>query len=434
MGFRTRAVAVIAAAAVVLNGCALEGQGAREAGTPASGGTDTLYFWYSDEALSGFLDNAAAAFGEREGVRIIPVLVDGGEYLEAVNDASLYSSQVPDAYIVSHDALEKAYLAGLAVPVEDEGGICNEERFPRTALSSVTYRGRIVAYPLFFETAALLYNKTYLEEWALQTAGEGTPCPAEDAVPATVEDIFNIANTFDAPQDVESIMRWDVAHILYNYWIVGSGMDLGGEWGDDSRSIDICNSRTVECMEVYAKLGRTFSVEPEAVSYESVIKEFCEGRIVFTVASTDVVRTLESAKAEGGMGFEYGIARLPQVRDGLESRSLSVTNAVAVNGYSEHKEQAERFAAYLAGECADALYAGTGKLPARKDAGGDDGYLRVFKEEYARSAPLPKMMNTGNFWLWMEGVFSKVWNGDDGAVLLREVADQIAEQVDAAGL
>ena len=77
---------------------------------------ETIYCWYSDEALSGYINAAAVSFGEQnKGVRVIPVLTSDSEYLEAVNEESLHSEQIPDVYLLSSDSLEKAYLAGLAV-------------------------------------------------------------------------------------------------------------------------------------------------------------------------------------------------------------------------------------------------------------------------------------------------------------------------------
>ena len=112
---------------------------------------------------------------------------------------------------------------------------------------------------------------------------------------------------------------------------------------------------------------------------------------------------------------------------------LSVTNAVAVNSYSEHAELANRFAAWLVTEYADSMYDMTGKVPAYLGANADNGALQIFKLEYADSIPLPKMMETGNFWLQLEGLFSKVWNGADVTALVQELDETISEQVSAGG-
>lgn len=454
------AAAVIALAAAVLYGSTLEVDGSvEEKGISAwFNQKETIYFWYSDEELTNFINSAAVAFGERENVRVIPVLAPESEYLETLNQASVRSDQVPDVYLISHDSLEKAYLAGLAARIQDEAGICNGEHFPAAALSAVSYQDKLVAYPFFFETSAFVYNESYLAEWAGQTAmaellnaGEveenpenydGIPVDEAQlqslteeifagAVPGTVDDILNIANTFELPEGVEGIMKWDVSDIFYNYWLVGNYMIVGGDAGDEPGRVDINNPETIGCLEVYQALNQFFSIESDTITYDSVITDFCEGKIVFTIATADVVARLKEAQENEALGFVYGIAHMPQVSGELKSRSMSVTTAVAVNGYSQHAQLANRFAAYLTEECAYSLYERTGKPSANLGADTDNEELQVFKEEYAASIPLPKMMETGNFWMQLEGVFAKIWNGADVTALVQELADQIATQVNA---
>ena len=40
---------------------------------------------------------------------MIPVLTSDSEYLEAINQETLHSDQIPDIYLLSSDSLEKAY-------------------------------------------------------------------------------------------------------------------------------------------------------------------------------------------------------------------------------------------------------------------------------------------------------------------------------------
>ena len=98
---------------------------------------------------------------------MIPVYTSGLEYLETLNQASLNEEEAPDLYIVSNDSLEKAYLAGLASEVRlPEDVRPMEEIFPETAVRAVTYHDKRIGYPFYFETSCLLYNETYLEDWA----------------------------------------------------------------------------------------------------------------------------------------------------------------------------------------------------------------------------------------------------------------------------
>lgn len=412
--------------------------------TPADN-KSTIHFWYDDENMSDYINSAAVAFGETYNARVIPQLVAESEYLEAINHATLYEKNIPDAYLISNDSLEKAYLAGLAVEIADKNMLVTAENFPQTAIDAITYKGKQVAYPIAFETSVLLYNETYLREWALQQvkneaeeAGveydEATLATKRDelmavAVPTTIDEILSMADSFDPPESVEGIFKWDVSDIFYNYYFVGNYMTVGGDCGDDKTNINIDNAEAIACLEVYKALNQFFYIESESVTYDSVIQDFLDGKLVFTIATTDIVETMERAVSAGTFVYDYGIALIPSPSVQLEGRSLSVTSGIAINGYSKEQELANAFAAFLADEYVEELYNRTGKAAAIRHANADIGALQIFKEEYANSISLNKMIETGNFWIQLEILFSKVWNGGDVNTLVGELAAQIATQV-----
>ncbi len=431
MHFKQRIIAVLALiimVAGIIAGSKIDMTGAEEtlAGLSVFRRKETIYFWYADDSMTDFLNSAAVSFGSERDVRVIPVLVDDSEYLEALNQASLHSSRVPDVYLLSHESLEKAYLAGLASPIADEEGICTTAHFPQTALSAVTYHDKLVAYPFSFETSALVYNETYLQQWAAQQEQA-----VERMVPETVDDILEIGDTFDVPEGVEGIMKWDVSDIFYNYWIVGNYMIVGGDPGDDESNIIINSPQANECLEIYKALNQFFFIESDTVTFDSVVQDFIDGKIVFTIATTDVIEKLETARAEGTLAYEYGVSGMPAVSSTLASRSLSVTTAVCINGYSEHQELANEFAAFLVNDYSSHMYERTGRMSAKISDTEEDEAIRTFKEEYAKSVPLPKMMATSNFWIELEVLFSKVWNGGDIPALVQELSDRIMLQIQA---
>ena len=139
---------------------------------------------------------------------------------------------------------------------------------------------------------------------------------------------------------------------------------------------------------------------------------------------------MEKAREEGGFAYDYGVSRVPDVSGELESASLSVTQCVGVNGYSTKKDMANEFAVYLTQYNTDDLYTRTGKLPVH--SGGktyDDPNAAAFLEEYARSVPMPKMIETSNFWVELEIAFAKIWEGDDANDELKALSEQIMGQV-----
>ena len=423
----------------------------------------TLHVWYADEALTDYMNSVSLKFYEDNGIRVIPELVSGLEYLENINKASLHSDEIPDLYITSNDSLEKAYLAGLASEIQDNSNLCQEKNYPKTALNAVSYKGKLIGYPFFYETSVLLYNKNYMEEIAIKALEEADALEAADTVeedivatpesvsenvvtrtpeeqakidakiqeliPTTMDDILNIANNYDAPEAVEAVLKWDVSDIFYNYFVVGNYMILGGEAGDDINTMDIYNLDTINCLKIYQNLNQFFSIDSKSVTYDSVLQDFSQGKIVFSVVTTDAIAKLEEAKENGNCAFDYGIATMPAMSDTLKSKSLSVTNTVVINGYSEQKEAANLFAKYLTYDNADTLYDQSGKVSSKLNISYKNPKVADLMEEYKQSISIPKMLETSNYWVPLEICFTKIWNGEDVNEQLKLLSEQVMTQV-----
>lgn len=494
MGLKRRlfaaAALVCAAAAVAVTGLSGKTISQETEDSIFSRNKETVYFWYTDEALTDYLNSAAVAYGEEHDVRVIPVLASGLEYLETINKASIQSETPPDMYIISNDSLEKAYLAGLASTVDDEDWNVIKEGYPDAARLAVTYKNSVIGYPFYFETGALLYNRTYLENFARaqieaeedqieaqkaqealaqngpeespgETSGEedegltegDMPEPVqadgsaagtdttdaamqakveervEELLPATIDDILRFANEYDAPEQVEAVFKWDVTDIFYNYFFAGNYLIVGGEAGDNVHNMNIYNRDAIECLKVYQDLNQFFSIDTKEICYEDIISDFIAGKIVYTVATTDAVAKLEAAKENGDFIYDYSIASVPDINDRLLTRSLSVTNCVVVNGYSDRQEAAAGFARFLTGEYMDRLYARTGKVAARYGVDYGNHNLQEFVNQYEISVPMPKMVETSNFWVELEIAFAQIWDGADVNDRLRQLSEKIMTQV-----
>ena len=412
---------------------------------------ESVYFWYTDETLTDYLNSAAVAYNEtKKNIRVVPMLVSANDYLEAINTASLEGKSVPDVYLLSHDSLEKAYLSGLATQVKDYDDVCNTEYFQQVALDSVTYHDKIVAYPFYYETSVLLYNKTYLKEHAInqikaakEEAGEEEIVVDENSqevidkvnsmLPETMDDILVFGNEYDAPEHVEAIFKWDVADVFYNYFFIGKHMILGGDTGDGSSNIDIYNLDTMKCLLVFQNLNEFFSIDASAVSYQDVVNDFLEGKIVYTVVTSDILKTMENARIpdenEKSFEYEYGFAEVPNPSVELEGRALSMTNSVVVNGYSKNIKEANEFAKFLTCDFTKDLYDRTGKLPARIMEYAEGSSFDVFSKAYAQSIPMPKMVEVSNFWMKLEITMRDIWEGADINSGLKTLSEQIMTQV-----
>ena len=449
---------------------------------------DTIVIWCTDSALVEYISDAALAFKKNTGTNVQIEVVDGIDYIERINDASISNKSeipAPDLYITTHDNLMKAYLAGLASPVIDRNETIISDHFPTTALNAITCDSKIVGYPLYYETNFFLYNKTYMSKIAenkiqdesgaapaeeaaeeekqddtnqenseensedSEAAGEGgedfedDPMGEEDAsvdqevlerlatmIPSKISDVITFANNYDAPEAVEAVFKWDVTDIFYNYFFVGQYLEVGGDAGDNNAIFNLYNTSAVECLKTYQSMNQYFTIDPEKDNYDSILQDFIDGKLVFTVATTDAFAKIEEAQLKGDFNFDYGVAVLPAISDILQARGLSVTDVIAINGYSQKKDMADDFAAYLSYDAADSIYTKTGKLGCKRDIPYENMEINNVMTEYQKSMPLPKMIETSNFWLQLEIAFSRVWNGEDPDAVLTELSEQMGGQIE----
>lgn len=427
----------------------------------------SITVWYTDEALEGYLNEAAIAYQEQTGIAVRIHLASGLEYLESIQEATIHSEDGPDAYIVNSDSLEKARLAGLAAPMEDPNGILNTKYFPQVALDAVTYNDKILGYPFTYETAAFFYNDSYLTEMAKKAienaadAAEGEDAMEElatgaepdaevtaeeipeegiitdEAITAKKAEIFptsmvgllEFANTYDPAENMETFLLWDVADVMYNYGFAGAYMNVGGVHGDDREEIDIYNTNAMYCLSVYQDFNQFFSIEATEVDYEGVVEDFINGKIMFTIGGTNMMNSIEKAIADGTFTGNYGAASIEMLNATLEYKPLSVTNAVVVNEYSDKQEAAEDFARFVACDYVDNLYARSGKLCAYYLTEYPVAAMEGMMTCYENSVSLPKIVENSNYWILAELCYTNIWDGRDVNAELMALSSQVKKEI-----
>ncbi len=411
----------------------------------------SLSVWYTDERLTPYITKAAVEFGEQENITVIPVLKPDENFIDECYTASVANESCPDVIIFGSENLEKAYLSGVASEINDEEMQIGPLNFSEAAVNAVTYDNMKLGYPLSFDTCVMAYNRTYLEQWAIQMAmAELTGHPidmeggdAEDEesasasdevsvedvdqaqleeltktyiarmVPYTLEDLMTISNSYSVPDGVEGIMSWDVSSIMYNYWIVGSAMNVGGPLGDDQSSISVNNEEAVTCLTKYQALHDYFSIESSQITYDSVIQSFIDGKTVFTIGGYDLVQRLQEATEDGSFAYEYGFSEMPNITSDIPSASLSITTIASVNGFSAQKDLAQKFALFMTRDEAPYFTELTGLASCSRQFGMEGGADQIYVLEYDGSVSLPKMMETENFWMQIETMFARIWEGED---------------------
>ncbi|MBQ8184438.1 MAG: extracellular solute-binding protein [Lachnospiraceae bacterium] len=382
-----------------------EGAGSKE---------ETLTLWYTDEKLNAYLVDAASQFQEETGVEIVLQLVTAVDYIELINRASISDSGGPDLFVTSSELLEKARLAGLTVENDSFKQRELEKNFPQKALDAATCGGKLMAYPFYFETCFLLYNRSYV-----------------DSAPATIDDILAYSDTFEATGDmakVENILKWNVSDIFYDFFFIANYVNLGGPTGDDRSQVELDAEEVVQCLEYYQSLNEFFAIDAEEVTTDSVIQEFIEGKTVYTIAKTDALLWLDAIAEQGGGDF-YSISMLPDLTTELQTKGLSVTNSVVVNAYSKNRERAQEFAKYITYDKVDALYEKTNKMPVKIGVEYENDQMQVLLDQYEDSVEVHKITDLSNYWIWMELTFADIWKGNDVRTEIESVSERIQAQL-----
>ncbi len=437
-----------------------------------------IRIWYTDPDIQPYMEASAAEASARYQVEVYAELVSEVDYIEKISERSVAEEMTgPDVYVTSSALLEKAVLAGLAVPVKDQGlsGTYSEK-----AVQAATYAGEVVARPFYIETCFMLYNRYYVDP---------------EQVPQNIEGILTYAENFETDaltERVENIFKWNVADVIDDYMFLGAYTDLGGPNGDDKGQVSMDLEQITACMNYYQSLNGFFAIDADTVTSEEVIREFIDGKTVFTIVNVPMLAELDRAVAEGEIpeyptertvtgedGEEYTetvsydpfyqIAPLPPLTDMLDSRGLSVTNSVVVNPYSSNVKAAEDCARYLTQERAGRLYEEAKKLTACKSLlgagksgaetsgtegqgvvmgyrslydrlpGGSEGgaagqgpsgaYLTVY-EAYEAAAEVPKIMELSNMWLQLEVALADIWRGEDAGEEMAGFMELLQAQLD----
>lgn len=401
-----------------------------------------ILIWYTDPDIQSYMENTAAEVAAKYEVEVRTELVSEVDYIENICEKSvLEQMEGPDVYVASSALLEKAALAGLTTPVTDTG---LENTYSEKAVQAAAYDGTVVARPFYIETCFLLYNRNYVD-------------PSD--VPDTIDEILDYAEAFEGDEvteKVEHIFEWNVADVIDNYMFMGAYTDLGGPSGDDKSRVSMDIDKITECMNYYQNLNGFFAIDADTVTSQDIIREFTEGKTVFTIVNVPMLAELDRAAADPF----YQAAPLPALTEELDTRGLSVTGTVVVNPYSLNLDAANACARYLTYERAGKLYEESGKMTAcksllqtekKEDKGGLIGYQSLYErllgnrktdseetsdvhrtvyEAYEQAAEVPKIMELSNIWLQLEVVLADIWRGDDPGEKLSEFSTLLSEQLD----
>lgn len=370
----------------------------------AEDGTESelqLLFWYNDAAEAPYYEAAAAEFHNRYGVKIICEYQDDVYYLEAINEAQI-SGQGPDIFIASNDQIKKAYLAGLTGKNTLYTDDFWQEHYPEVTKYAFTTEDKQVGYPIYLDTCMMIYDTSMTTQ------------------PDTFGSITEFAVNFEDETNSKVLFRFDISDPYCDYLFLGTGAQIFDVYGEDTSVFDVNNDSVVSNMTYYQSLREYFSLDVDTSSYEQVKSELTEGTLVYGIVKTDVLAELS------GYGSSYALCPIPALSDTLSTQDLSTTYGAFVSSYSENSEYANLFAAFLSYEYAENEFGLAKRVAVCSTIEHTDANENSVYQQYCRSVPTPKALESGDFWIYMEICFKNIWNGNDVVTEMEELQNQMS--------
>lgn len=351
---------------------------------------EDLVLWYYDDSLTEYVERTAADYFRKTGLRVGTKLVSVVSFFENINSRNVSGKDSPDLYITDTSRLEQAYLGSVAKPIAYPD-IYSLRNYGVKALTSVRYHDKTVAYPLCFDMEFFAYNRGYLEK-------------APASFSRIAEDSEQFSKNADSPVDM--VLLYEVDDLLSNYHFIGSGMDLGGENGDDDGSISVDGAKMLQLLQNYQDFSSKVGINMATTTYDLVENSFVYGRSMSAILKCSSLSVLNRE------GCDYEICEMPAVTSSVPSAPLSVTWCVCVNPMADHVRGAEELARFMTYENASVIYDLTGCLSCRRPERSERGFDTVYSL-YDKTASLPKFIETEELWRDLKLMLNSVWNGGD---------------------
>lgn len=387
---------VFLAVVIILGGCGQKKEETAEKGNlETEQVTEEITVWYTDPEIAAYMNQAAEVYQEKTGIQVAVEEQSSIDYLEAINQANISEDQAKvDLYVINSSWLEKAYLAGLTT--ETDADYKELANYPKSAASACIWQGKSIGYPFYYETAFFLYNKNFIER-----------CPTN------FQEILDFSVQYGSDgttyEGIETILKWDVQNLYYNYGFAGAYLNLGGVYGDNAAEIALTNESVLEALTFYKHLNQSLYFDAAESNHDTVLEEFLNGKILYTISGTQSLSKLEEAALKG---IPYGIAPLLDMNDTLKSKSIATNYLIQVNPYGKKETAAKEFAVFLTDTYIENFYTLTGKMSCKPMGSYENPELVNIEKAYENSVQLPKLMKTTDYWMELELAFRAIWNAE----------------------
>ena len=324
--------------------------------------------------MTGYLYDCAKKYYEESGIAVDVVLKDSLGFVESIYQTSMDDAGYPDIYMIQNDSLGKAYLYGLAAENEDADVFRADDA--GNAVTASSCGGKMYAYPLTFHTPVFVYRSDVFA-----------------TAPASVEQIFAMAQNDELGLIAGNLIEWNVADEFYDFPFVGESFSVDeNDMGKLSVTTD--EARYAEELAFFGGLTETIDLDTETMTRKQVLDDFNSGATLSAI--------IDSWDLGAVNGDTCQVAALPAMNDTLSMRGGSYTELLVV--------KAADFASYVTTEAMGDFEAQTGHIPVKGSVITDET-SRIIYNAYENSVSIPNTMDVEDFLRELKNRMTAVWNG-----------------------
>lgn len=345
----------------------------------ASAANLTVWSHFQDAAEVRWLQAQAAAFSKTSGHKVTIVSVP----LDQIPDKLIQAApkgQGPDMVVtLPQDRLGQLSAAGVIEPMDRY--VVSKTDLDRTAVSALTYKGKLFGMPMFAESVALIYNKKLVPR-----------------APTTWNEFISVAQKNTGNGKFGFLTDLSNAYANYGFISAYGGYIFKNNSGTlNVQDVGIGNSGAIKAAALMNDLRYKYNLVPEGVSNDVAKGAFVDGRLAMVVTGPWDMGDIKKA------GIDYGIATVPTPPGATSKWSPFVgVQGVVLNAYGKNKAAAAQFAKALVTSPAQYSFnqAG-GRIPvslAARTRLKADPVVTGFSKAISAGTPMPNVPEMGAVW------------------------------------
>lgn len=320
--------------------------------------------------------------------------VDGRTHMQLDGPAGLGA----DVFAFPHDHVSFAIADGLIEPIPPLLQAKWEAELVGSAVSTITYDGRMHGVPFQVENIALFYNR---DLWG--------PNP-----PETWEEVFEFARTWNNPATNQWTMGWEAENPYHNFiWLATAGFRPFGPNMDDFRQPGFDTPEVAHGLEMFLRMRALMDLPIADINFNTTEERFRLGEMPLTLTGPWAIPDLLTN------GVNFGTARIPTI-DGVQPIAFSGNILAGVSSFSSptNRPWAYAFLDFMVSEeGAEIMYVMRNTMTSRQDISGipglaNDPFLSGIAAQTPYTVPMPTIPQVNQMWAPMGELFTFTWDGD----------------------